>query len=78
MVAPGPDSSVRRTRLRLIALGEGVLGALALVYGLVTQLWASVGVGVLLLLVAAYGALVLWRLRRSGPPPDRGPGPPAS
>lgn len=41
-----------------------MLGAAALVYGLVTSLWASVVIGALLLVVAAYSAVVLRGLTR--------------
>jgi Flp pilus assembly protein TadB len=64
VVSPGPDRAGRRGRLRLIVLIGCVLGAAALVYGLVTSLWASVAIGALLLVVAAYSAVVLRGLAR--------------
>jgi hypothetical protein len=41
-----------------------VLGLAALVYGVVTSLWASAVVGVVLLVVAVYAAVVLRGLQR--------------
>ncbi|HSK61063.1 MAG TPA: hypothetical protein VK935_18630 [Actinomycetospora sp.] len=67
MIAPGPDRRGRRTRLLLVVGIGSVLGLAALVYGLVTSLWASAVVGVVLLVVAVYCAAVLWRLRRDDP-----------
>jgi type IV secretory pathway TrbD component len=64
VIAPGPDRRGRRTRLLLLVGIGSVLGLAALVHGLVTALWASAVVGVVLLVVAAYCAVVLWRLRR--------------
>jgi type IV secretory pathway TrbD component len=64
VIAPGPDRRGRRTRLLLLVGIGSVLGLAALVHGLVTSLWASAVVGVVLLVVAAYCAVVLWRLRR--------------
>jgi type IV secretory pathway TrbD component len=67
VIAPGPDRRGRRTRLLLLVGIGSVLGLAALVHGLVTALWASAVVGVVLLVVAAYCAVVLWRLRRDAP-----------
>ena len=44
-----------------------LLGAVSVVYGLLTSLWASVVVGALLLVVAGYCAVVLRGLRRRDP-----------
>jgi uncharacterized membrane-anchored protein len=67
VIAPGPDRAGRRGRLVLIAAITGVLGAAAVVYGLVSSLVASSVVGVLLLLVALYCLVVLRGLQRRGP-----------
>jgi uncharacterized membrane-anchored protein len=64
VVAPGPDRSGRRTHLRLIVAIGSLLGAAAVVYGLVVSLWAPVVLGVVLLAVAVYSAVVLRSLRR--------------
>jgi hypothetical protein len=64
VVAPGPDRSGRRTRLRLIVAIGSLLGAAAVVYGLVVSLWAPVVLGAVLLAIAVYSAVVLRGLRR--------------
>lgn len=64
MLWSGPDSDGRRRRLRLLVVIEGVLGVAALVYGLVTSLWASAVIGAALLLFAVYSVVVLLGLRR--------------
>ncbi|WP_133251869.1 hypothetical protein [Actinomycetospora cinnamomea] len=66
MIAPGPDRSGRRVRLRLLVGIGVVLGLPALVYGIVTALWASAAVGVVLLAVAVYAVVVLRGLQRRG------------
>jgi len=66
----GPDSVGRRRRLRLLIGIEGVLGLFALVYGIVTALWASTVIGAVLLVFAAYSVVVLIGLRRRGGPPS--------
>lgn len=64
MVSPGPDRAGRRGRLVLIAAITGILGAAAVIYGIVTSLWASTAIGVLLLLVTLYTLVVLRGLLR--------------
>ena len=64
MVAPGPDRRGRRRRLSLIVAIGSLLGAAAVVYGLVVSLWAPVVLGAVLLAVAVYSAVVLRGLRR--------------
>jgi inner membrane protein involved in colicin E2 resistance len=66
VISPGPDRSGRRTRLVLSAAFTGVLGAVAVIYGIVTDRTASVVVGTLLLLVTLYTLAVLRRLVRHG------------
>ncbi|PVZ11021.1 hypothetical protein C8D89_104235 [Actinomycetospora cinnamomea] len=66
VIAPGPDRSGRRVRLRLLVGIGVVLGLPALVYGIVTALWASAAVGVVLLAVAVYAVVVLRGLQRRG------------
>jgi hypothetical protein len=66
----GPDSVGRRRRLRLLIAIEGVLGLFALVYGIVTALWASTVIGAVLLVFAAYSVVVLIGLHRRGAPPS--------
>ncbi len=70
MLWSGPDSVGRRRRLRLLIGIEGVLGLFALVYGIVTALWASTVIGAVLLVFAAYSVVVLIGLRRRGAPPS--------
>jgi type IV secretory pathway TrbD component len=60
----GPNSVARRRRLRLLVVLEGVLGLAATIYGLITQLWVTVGIGVVLLLFAGYSVVVLVGLQR--------------
>jgi ABC-type Mn2+/Zn2+ transport system permease subunit len=67
VVAPGPDRGGRRGRLLLVVVIGSLLGAVAVVYGLLTSRWASVVVGAVLLVVAGYCAVVLWGLRRRDP-----------
>jgi len=67
VIAPGPDGRGRRVRLLLLMGIGSVLGLAALVYGVATSLWASAVVGVVLLAVAVYCAVVLRRLRRDDP-----------
>ncbi|WP_433784441.1 hypothetical protein ACQPX6_29850 [Actinomycetospora sp. CA-101289] len=67
MIAPGPDRHGRRTRLLLLVVIGSVLGLAAVVYGVVTGLWASAVIGGVLLVVAIYCAVVLRRLRRDDP-----------
>jgi hypothetical protein len=50
--------------LVLIAAITGILGAAAVIYGIVTSLWASTAIGVLLLLVTLYTLVVLRGLLR--------------
>jgi hypothetical protein len=64
VIAPGPDRRGRRGRLLLLVGIGSVLGLAALVYGVVTSLWASAVVGVVLLVVAVYAAVVLRGLQR--------------
>ncbi|HWN28297.1 MAG TPA: hypothetical protein VNP37_15125 [Actinomycetospora sp.] len=64
MIAPGPDHRGRRGRLLLLVGIGSVLGLAALVYGVVTSLWASAVVGAVLLVVAVYAAVVLRGLQR--------------
>jgi len=64
VIAPGPDRRGRRGRLLLLVGIGSVLGLAALVYGVVTSLWASAVVGAVLLVVAVYAAVVLRGLQR--------------
>jgi uncharacterized membrane protein YphA (DoxX/SURF4 family) len=64
VIAPGPDHRGRRGRLLLLVGIGSVLGLAALVYGVATSLWASAVVGVVLLVVAVYAAVVLRGLQR--------------
>lgn len=64
MISPGPDRGGRRGRLLLIVAITSLLGAAALVYGLVVSLWAPVVLGAVLLAVAVYSAVVLRGLQR--------------
>ncbi|MDD7924210.1 hypothetical protein [Actinomycetospora chibensis] len=64
MISPGPDRGGRRGRLLLIVAITSLLGAAAVVYGLVVSLWAPVVLGGVLLVVAVYCAVVLRGLRR--------------
>jgi hypothetical protein len=64
----GPDGTSRRRRLLLFIVLESGLGAVAVVYGLVTGLWATVVLGVILLLFAVYSGVVLAGLRRRDSP----------
>lgn len=65
MISPGPDRGGRRGRLLLIVAITSLLGAAAVVYGLVVSLWAPVVLGAVLLGVAVYCLVVLRGLRRS-------------
>lgn len=60
----GPDSTARRHRLVLLVTLELVLAGVALVYGAVTGLWATLAIGVVLLAFAVYSGVVLAGLRR--------------
>lgn len=64
MISPGPDRTGRRGRLVLIVAIGSLLGAAAVVYGLVVSLWAPVVLGAVLLAVAVYCLVVLRGLRR--------------
>lgn len=72
MLWSGPDGTSRRRRLVILIVLESVLGVVALVYGVVTGLWATVAIGVVLLLFAMYSAVVLAGLVRRS---RRGDGP---